>query len=181
MCMEYPLFHGRPSDGSGRLRKEMESYDLLDSLRVDYQRLDHPPAMTMEICAQIEKSLRAAICKNLFLCNRQETDFYLLMMPAGKPFRTKNLSAQLSCSRLSFGKEEDLLSLLDLTPGSVSVLALRNDRENRVRLLFDRDLLSQEWIGCHPCMNTSSLRLKTEDLLSVVLPAMGHEPVFVTL
>ncbi len=167
--------NGRPADVSGRIENEIKTYELLDSLGVGYLRVDHEPAMTMEACLAIDDALGAAMCKNLFLCNRQQTDFYLLLMPGDKPFKTKALSAQLGVSRLSFGNEEKLGELLGLTPGSVTVFGLMNDGVGRVRLLIDSDLLGHEYIGCHPCINTSSLRLKTDDLISKVLPALGHD------
>lgn len=172
---------GRPESAEGRLDKEMRVYDLLDSLGVEYERIDHEPAMTMEICEQIDASLGALICKNLFLCNRQQTDFYLLMMPAEKPFKTKDLSAQIGSSRLSFANAEFMEQFLDITPGSVSVMGLMNDKDRRVRLLIDADVLSEEYVGCHPCINTSSLRLRTADLCDKIIPALSHEPTVVTL
>ncbi len=175
------LYEGRPADGSGRLEKELRSYDLLDALHIRFQRIDHAPAMTMEVCSEIDRSLRAMICKNLFLCNRQETDFYLLMIPAAKPFKTKYLSAQLGVSRLSFARAEYMEKYLDISPGSVSVIGLMNDTDKKVRLVIDRDILKDEYIGCHPCINTSSIRFKTADLLDKLIPAMGHEPAFVEL
>ena len=165
---------GRPKSAEGRLEKEIRVYDLLDALGVEYERIDHEPAMTMEVCEEIDASLGALICKNLFLCNRQQTDFYLLMMPANKPFKTKDLSAQIGSSRLSFANAEYMEKLLDLTPGSVSVMGLMNDREGRVRLLIDEDVLIEEYVGAHPCINTSSLRLKTEDLVEKIIPALMH-------
>ena len=181
------LHHGRPldpngqPDNAGRLEKEIRTYDLLDRLGVEYDRVDHEAAMTMEVCEAIDTALGATICKNLFLCNRQETDFYLLMMPGDKKFKTKDLSKQLGVARLSFANEAYMEEFLDITPGSVSVLGLMNDREGRVRLVIDRDVLEGEWIGCHPCINTSSIRLKTADLRGKVIPAMGHEPTVVSL
>lgn len=172
---------GRPESAEGRLDKEMRVYDLLDSLGVEYERIDHEPAMTMEICEQIDASLGALICKNLFLCNRQQTDFYLLMMPADKPFKTKDLSAQIGSSRLSFATAEFMEEFLDITPGSVSVMGLMNDKDRRVRLLIDADVLKEEYVGCHPCINTSSLRLRTADLREKIIPALAHEPTVVTL
>lgn len=172
---------GRPQNAEGRLDKEMRVYDLLDSLGVEYERIDHEPAMTMEICEQIDASLGALICKNLFLCNRQQTDFYLLMMPAAKPFKTKDLSAQIGSSRLSFGTAEYMERFLDITPGSVSVLGLMNDKEGRVRLLIDADVLKEEYVGAHPCINTSSLRLRISDLRERIIPALAHEPTVVIL
>lgn len=175
------LVLGRPATNEGRLDKEIRVYDLLDRLGVEYRRIDHEPAMTMEICAVIDHVLDATICKNLLLCNRQKTDFYLLMMPGDKPFKTKDLSAQIGSSRLSFADAEFMEQFLDITPGSLSVMGLMNDKDYRVRLLMDEDVTKGEYIGFHPCINTSSLRLKTADLMEKVIPAMGHEPTMVVL
>lgn len=165
----------------GRLEKEMRSYALLDSLGLEYRRVDHEHADTIEACEQVEGLLECKICKNLFLTNRQQTDFYLLVMPGEKPFKTKLLSKQIGSARLSFASPEHMEKYLDITPGSVSILGLMNDKGGAVRLLVDRDLLNEEYFGCHPCINTSSLRLKTADVLEKLLPAMGHEPSFVDL
>lgn len=169
------LEKGRPADISDRLEKEIAVYLFLEKLGVDFLRVDHQPAMTMEICAEIDKVLGAAICKNLFLCNRQQTDFYLLMMPDDKPFKTKNLSQQIGSARLSFAVAEHMEALLNITPGSVSVMGLMNDTENRVTLLIDEDVLKDDFFGCHPCINTSSLKIKTDDLLNKIIPALGNK------
>ena len=175
------LVIGRPATNEGRLDKEIRVYNFLDELGIFYQRIDHEPAMTMEICAQIDKVLDATICKNLLLCNRQKTDFYLLMMPGDKVFKTKELSGQIGSSRLSFADPCFMEQFLDITPGSVSVMGLMNDRDMRVRLLMDEDVAQGEYIGFHPCINTSSLRLRTKDLMEKIIPAMGHEPTIVNL
>ena len=175
------LENGRPADCSGRMDKEIRVYDLLDKLGIEYQRIDHEAAMTMEACAAIDEVLDATICKNLLLCNRQCTNFYLLMIPGNKVFKTSVLSKQIGSSRLSFADAEYMERFLDITPGSVSVLGLMNDHENQVQLLIDEDVLKGEFFGCHPCINTSSLRLKTADLMEKIIPAMGHEPRIVNL
>lgn len=175
------LEKGRPRDSACRLPKELRCYDLLDSLGLEYWRVDHERADTMEVCAQIDKTLGAMICKNLFLCNRQQTDFYLLMIPGDKVFKTKELSHQIGSSRLSFADGLYMEKYLDITPGSVSVLGLMNDRENRVRLLVDADVLKGEFVGCHPCVNTSSLRIRTQDMFGPLLAAMHHTMTVVTL
>ena len=168
------LQFGRPADFSGRLPKEQRCYELLDSLGVEYARVDHEHADTIEACHEIERTLGALICKNLFLTNRQQTEFYLLLMPGDKPFKTKLLSKQIGTARLSFASPEHMERYLDITPGSVSVLGLMNDG-GKVHLVIDRDLLKDEFIGCHPCINTSTLRLRTEDVIGKLLPAVGHE------
>lgn len=175
------LVFGRPATNEGRLEKEIRCYDLLDSLGVEFQRIDHEAAMTMEACAEIDKVLDATICKNLLLCNRQCTAFYLLMIPGDKVFKTSVLSKEIGSSRLSFAKPEYMLEYLDITPGSVSVLGLMNDQDHRVELLMDEDVLKGEYFGCHPCINTSSLRIKTSDLMEKIIPAMDHPARIVTL
>lgn len=172
---------GRPDDCTGRIPQEVRCYDFLDRLGVKYYRADHGAADTMEVCQERAAALKTRICKNLFLCNRQETTFYMLVMPADKPFKTSIVSGQLGVARLHFADERYMTEFLDLHPGSVSILGLMNDREGRVRLLMDRDLREQESFACHPCINTSSLKFKTADLFAKVIPAMGHELAFLEL
>ena len=179
--MALELQKGRPADTTGRLDKEIRTYDLLDRLGVEYDRVDHAPAMTMEDCKEVDEILESMVCKNLFLCNRQETAFYLLMIPDTKVFHTKDLSAQIGSARLSFAKPEYMEKFLDITPGSVSVLGLMNDTEHQVKLLIDEEVLDSEYFGCHPCINTSSLKLYTKDIFETFLPAVHHEPIFVEL
>ena len=169
------LIKGRPANEADRLDKEIRVYDLLDQLGMEYYRTDHEPATTMEVCNDIDKILGTLICKNLFLCNRQKTQFYLLMMPGDKVFKTKDLSQQINSARLSFADEEYMKEYLDITPGSVSIMGLMNDTENHVQLVIDEDVLKGEYVGCHPCINTSSLRVRTADLMEKIIPAMHHE------
>ena len=175
------LLHGRPESAQGRLDKEMRCYDILDSLGIEYERTDHIAAMTMEDCLEIDRVLEVIICKNLFLCNRQKTKFYLLMMPGDKIFKTKDLSSAIGSSRLSFADPSDMEKYLDITPGSVSVLGLMNDKDNHVQLLIDKPVAESHLLGCHPCVNTSSLRMKTEDVMNKFLPAVHHEAIIVDL
>ena len=169
------LFHGRPASSEGRLPREIRTYDYLDQLGIEYQRTDHEFADNMEACYEIDKVLGVVICKNLFLCNRQKTNFYLLMMPGEKKFKTKELSSQINSARLSFADAEDMLKYLDIEPGAVSIMGLMNDHGNTVRLLIDEDVLKDEYVGCHPCVCTSSLKIRTQDILERFLPATGHE------
>ena len=171
---ESELFIGRPEKGS-RTDIEERSYDLLDSLNIDYTRVDHDRAATMDDLAAAEAVLGCGIAKNLFLTNRQQTDFYLLIMPGSKPFKTKYLSAQLGCSRLSFASEEHLTSLLGVKSGSASLLGLMNDKDKKVQLVFDKELLSEAIFGCHPCINTSSIAFETSAIFEKILPALGIE------
>ena len=179
--MELQVYDGRPADTTGREEREDRVYNYLDSLQISYQRTDHEEALTMEDCIRIGEALGCKICKNLFLSNRQQTDFYLLLMPGDKPFKTKELSPQLHTARLSFGTPQQMEEMLDTMPGSASVLGLMNDPDGRVQLVIDRDVIRDEYIGCHPCRNTSSLKVRTADILNVFLPAVHHEPVYVEL
>ena len=175
------LFSGRPASAEGREAKEMAIYDLLDSLGIAYTRVDHDPAATMEDCLAIESVLGTAICKNLFLTNRQHTAYYLLLMPGDKPFRTKDLSAQIGSARLSFADAEEMERLLGTLPGSATVLGLSHDKEREVALLIDRDILTADAIGVHPLVNTASLGIAVSDILKKFLPAVGHTYETVTL
>ena len=175
------LYNGRPDSVDGRLPREVRTYDFLDELGIKYQRTDHERADNMEACNEIDAILGVVICKNLFLCNRQKTSFYLLMMPGDKKFKTKELSSQINSSRLSFATPEDMLKYLDIEPGAVSIMGLMNDKEHAVRLLIDEDVLLGEYIGCHPCVCTSSLKIKTSDIIDTFLPAVGHKPELVHL
>lgn len=168
------LCKGRPESMEGRLEKEGRVYDLLDQLGLEYERVDHEPAMTMEACQEIDEALGATICKNLFLCNRQKTQFYLLMIRGEKVFHTKDISSQIGSARLSFADAAYMEEFLDIMPGAVSVMGLMNDTGNRVRLLVDEDVLKGEFLGCHPCVNTSSLKLCTEDVFGKFLKAVHH-------
>ncbi len=174
-----PLYTSAPT--GDRCAVELASFALLDRLHIPYTRIEHDTADTMEACAAISDALGIRICKNLFLCNRQKTDFYLLTMPEDKPFHTKDLSHQIGSSRLSFAPPEEMEALIGCTPGSASVLGLMHDTKHRVRLLMDREVYEAEWFGCHPCKNDASLRIRTADLLNVFLPHTGHETTVVEL
>ena len=169
------LYDGRPDNEEGRLPREIRTYDFLDKLGIEYKRTDHGRADNMEACNDIDAILGVVICKNLFLCNRQKTAFYLLMMPGDKKFKTKELSSQIGSARLSFADPEDMLKFLDIEPGAVSIMGLMNDKDKQVQLLIDEDVLKGEYLGCHPCVCTSSLKMKTADVIGRFLPAVGHD------
>lgn len=174
--MGLELQHGRPVELAGRMDKEIRTYDFLDELGIKYERVDHEAAETMEACEEIDRVLApAVICKNLFLCNTQKTKFYLLMIKGDKKFKTKEISHQINSPRLSFAPSEYMEEYLDIVPGSVSVLGLMNDKQNKVELLVDEDVLNAKYVGCHPCINTSSLRLLTTDVFGKFLPAVHHD------
>ena len=175
------LYRGRPENTEGRLPREVRTYDFLDELGIEYERTDHEPANNMEACNEIDAILGVIICKNLFLCNRQKTNYYLLMMPGDKKFKTKELSSQINSARLSFADADDMLEYLDIEPGAVSIMGLMNDHGNAVRLLIDEDVFTGEYLGCHPCVCTSSLKMKTADVVEKFLPAVKHNYITVHL
>lgn len=174
------LYTTKP-DGEGRLAVEMAVYDLLDDLDIPYWRLDHDATPSIEACRQVDQRLGIKLCKNLFLCNTQKTRFYLLLMPGEKRFRTKELSKQINSSRLSFGESQDMERLLRVAPGSATVLSLMNDTDKAVQLIIDREILKEPYLGCHPCINTTSLKIKLDDILNKFLPYTGHRPLWVEL
>ena len=175
-----PIFHNARPEGE-LPPQESAAFDLLDMLGIDYDRVSHDAAFNMELCADVSAVLGVSVCKNLFLCNRQKTSFYLLCMPPDKPFHTKDLSAQINSSRLSFAPEDSLWELLHCHPGSATVLGLANDTEHRVQLLLDREVYDAPYMSCHPCICTSTLKLKTSDVLTRLLPHTGHTPSVVDL
>lgn len=174
------LYATKP-ENQDRLPKEMAVYDLLEKLDIPYARIDHEVTATIEDCHDVDKILGIEICKNLFLCNAQKTKFYMLMMPGTKQFKTKDLSSQINSSRLSFAGADFMEEFLDITPGSVSIMGLMNDSNKRVQLLMDKEVVDSEYLGCHPCINTSSLKLKTADVLEKFLPEVGHDAIVVEL
>ena len=176
-----PTLYNTAPAPEGRLLKEMAVYALLEALNIPFVRLDHGPTPSIEACREIDTLLGIEICKNLFLCNAQKTQFYLLMMPGSKPFKTKDLSKQIGSSRLSFAAPEYMQQFLNITPGAVSILGLMNDTQHQVRLLIDREVVSHAYIGCHTCVNTARLKIRTADILEKFLPHTGHEATLVEL
>ena len=170
------LLRGRPKDEGGREQREIRVYDFLDGLGIEFYRVDHERAETMQDCEAIDIALETVMCKNLVLCNRQHTMFYLLMMPANKQFKTKDVSHMINSARLSFAESEYLEKFLDVHPGSVSIMGLMNDKEHNINLLIDKEVIECDFIGCHPCVNTSSLKIRTQDVLEKFLKKTGHTP-----
>lgn len=172
-------YRGKPKDLDKRQEKERKCYEFLEKIGIDYEVVDHEEALDMDKCLEIETVLGVKICKNIMLCNRQETRFFIFMMPGDKKYVTKDVSKKIGMSRLSFAKEEHLKDYLNVTPGSVSVLGLLNDIDNRVELVIDRDVIGQNHIRCHPCVNTSTLKIKTDDFLTRIIPALNKEALII--
>lgn len=175
------VYEGRPKNFSQRVEKEQKVYEVLDTLGIRYERVDHDPVATIEACQEVDQALGIEICKNLFLCNRQKTKYYLLVMPGNKNLQTKELSPQIPSSRLSFASGEDMERLLNVSPGSATIMGLIYDPDNQVQLLVDEEIFTQQYFGCHPCVNTSSMKLQTADILGPFLEAVHHDYIKVTL
>lgn len=174
-----PVYSGRPQKEEDEKKRRV--YDALDALSIPYLRAEHNAAHTIEDCAEIENSLGAPVCKNLLLCNRQKTAFYLLIMPGDKPFKTKDVTAQIQSARLSFAGPEDMERLIGCRPGSASLLGLMFDKDHNVSLLIDDELLKDEYWCFHPCCNTATLKLEQKALLEKFLSMCGHAPRIVKL
>lgn len=181
MSAVYEVRRGCPADTEGRSEKEIKTYDFLDALGIEYFAVDHERTDTMEACAEIDGLLGVEMCKNLFLCNKQRTRFFLLMLPGEKNFRTADFSKQVGSSRVGFADEADMLALLGVYPGAVTLLGLMHDTEKRVSLCVDAELLEKPYLGLHPCVNTSSIRIRTEDAFSALLDALDHRMTVVSL
>ena len=182
MESQVKIYTGRPTEGNeNRTAAETAVYDFLDRTGAAYTTLCHPAAFTMEECEAVRRAIGAHVFKNLFLTNRQQTLFFLLMIPADKPFKTKYLTSQLGCARLSFASSEAMRELLHTAPGAVSPLGLIHDRACRVRLIVDRDLAATDRYACHPCVNTASVALSLTELLERIIPATGHSFTWVDL
>ena len=177
---ETKLFKGRPAEMPCT---EMENrvYDFLDSLNIDYETLKHPAAFTIEECHKIRDIVNVPVFKNLFLTNKQQTQFYLLLMPGEKVFKTKYLSAQIGAARLSFADENHMMKYLGVTPGSVTPMGLINDTNKEIRFLIDEDVKNYPAFACHPCINSASVVMTLKDLTETVIPASGHGIQWVTL
>ena len=173
---------GRPTNNMDMDEAEVKTYDMLDKIGMSYETICHEAVYTMDDCETVEKQLGASICKNLFLCNRQQTQFYLLMLPSDKQFKAKNLSSELGCSRLSFADEQHMVDLLGIHPGAVTPMGVMNDKEKKVQLVIDKDLLtSSEFFGCHPCVNTATIKLNLQEFVEKFVPMTGHNYTIVTL
>lgn len=177
---EYRLFEGRPENDAMSIN-EKTVYDFLDKSGVEYSTLTHPSAFTMEECRKVRDYIQAPVFKNLFLTNKQQTKFYLLVMPAGKAFKTKYLSAQIQGSRLSFASAQFMEHYLGVKPGAVSPLGLIFDRDREVTVLFDNELKCEDKFACHPCVNTASVVMRLSEMIDIIIPFTNHDIKWVDL
>lgn len=158
-----------------------EILNKLKKLNVNYEIKEHDALISMDTYELIQKDMGVTIPKNLFLNTQNHQNFYLLIMPGDKKFKTKELSSQINSSRLSFGSDEKLEEFLKCYKGSTSALGLLFDKENKVKLLIDEDLLNKEYLGFHPCNNSFTVKIKTSDLIEKYLPNINHDFIKVKL
>ena len=149
--------------------KDGRVFEVLEICRIPYEKAEHDPFLTMEDSRRLDERMGVSACKNL-----------LVMMPE-KKFSAKQLIGQDGLPRLSFAGEEELEEYLRLSTGAVSILGLVHDGAHRVRLLVDADVLKTEFFVCHPCINTASLKMRTEDVFGRFLEFTGHRPQIVSL
>lgn len=154
-------------------------YNTLNQLHIPFERVDTDEAITMEDCTSIEKRLNMKMVKTLFLCNRQQTDFYLFITVGSKPFHSKDFSTALNISRVSFAPSKYLETMLGTKIGAATVFSSLLDAENNVRIIFDKDVLSEEWYGCSDGTTTGYMKIRTDDILKTFLPFTNHTPLII--
>ena len=155
--------------------------DYLKNLGIEFSVISHDAAETLEKCAEIEKIIGGKICKNLFLQTTTGSVHYLLMMSSKKKFVTKEVSKLLGSSRLSFASGEKMEEMLGTSSGSLSITSLVFDKEKKVKLAIDRDVISEEYICCHPCDCTATLKIKTSDVTDILIPSLGVAPIIIDI
>ncbi len=153
--------------------------NYLNSISVDYKIIEHSPAATIEECKKIEEILNDTICKNLLLRTTNGSAYYLLILRNDKQFITSRISKLLGSSRLSFASGEEMEILLNTLPGSLSILSLIFDKDKKMKLAIDKDVIENEFFCCHPCDNSATLKIKTTDILNVYLPSLGISPIII--
>lgn len=168
-----------PEDERGAL--ETKVYQELERLNISYERVDNDTVETMEECVEISEKLGAEIRKTIVCCNRQKTEFFLVVLPASKRFDSKLFAAMMRTARVSFASAEDMESLIGLTPGEASVMGILNDPEAKIKVVVDKAVADAEWFACNPGANTTHIRFKTKQLLDTFLPAENHKAEIIML
>lgn len=166
------VHQGAPDDQRQGL--ESQAYDTLKKLGIPFERVDNDAVEAMADCVEISERLGAEIRKTVLLCNRQKTEYHMLIMSADKPFVTKDYSEAVGCARMSFASGDAMVELLGQPPGTASVMGLLNDGDGRVKLLIEESVANEDWFACNPGVNTSHIRFRTKDLVEKLLPAIGH-------
>ncbi|ALJ00204.1 prolyl-tRNA synthetase associated domain-containing protein [Rufibacter tibetensis] len=151
-------------------------YTSLHKLDIPFQRVDTDDAISMEDCIEINRKLNMKMVKTLFLCNRQQSVFYLFVTTGDKPFSSKAFSNALGAARLSFAPEALLNSMLGTSIGAATVYSVLLDRENKVQVVFDEEVASEEWYGCSDGTTTGYMKVKTTHIIHDFLEYASHKP-----
>jgi len=156
-----------------------KTYRALQELHIPFERVDTDEAITMEDCIQINKVLNVKVVKTLFLCNRQQTSFYLFITAGDKPFKTKDFSKALGVSRVSFAPADLMEKMLGTKVGATTVFSALLDKDNAIPVVFDKEVTCEEWYGCTDGTTTCYMKVKTEHILHAFLPYTKHLPLII--
>ncbi len=173
------VFDGAPEDKRGEL--ETKVYAEFKELGIDFKRVDNDEAISMEECVEISNTWGAEIRRTVVVCNRQTTNYYLVVMPADKRFDTKTFAHNMECARVSFASEEDMIKILGVSHGNASVVSILNDKDNMVQVVLDKDVADDEYFACNVGINTTHIMFKTDDLINKFLVKEEHNPKIIEL
>lgn len=165
----------------GHNETQDRAFALLEELNIPFECVENEVVETMEECKELDEALGTEIRKSLLIRNQKKTRYYLVVMPAAKRCNMGDLSWKLGEGKLSFASEQAMMDLLGAHPGSASIMGIINDTEDAVQVVFDQSVTKEEWFGCNTGINTAHLKLKTEDVLKKILPALHHKPMIVSL
>ncbi len=168
-----------PQEFANELEKEV--YGKLNELNISFDRVDNDVVESMEECLEIDKKLGTEIRKTIIVCNEKKTQFYLIVLPSEKRFDSKEFRNKMECSRVSFAKVEDMERVLGVLPGSATVMSVIKDNDNIVQVVIDKEVADEEFFGCNTGANTRHIKIKTKDLIDVILPNLNHEPKIIEL
>lgn len=175
------------SDITGKLPESYKSplqemaYESLEKLHISFERVDTDEAISMEDCIEINQKLDMKMVKTLFLCNRQKTELYLFVTTADKPFKSKDFSNSLGISRLSFAPEELMENILGVKIGAATIFGVLMDKDNLVQVVFDKDVLLEEWYGCSDGTTTGYMKVKTNQIVDNFLSYIKHIPTVIQI
>jgi Ala-tRNA(Pro) deacylase len=156
-------------------------YELLKKLQISFERVNSDEAISMEDCIEINQKLDMKMVKTLFLCNSRKTEFYLFITTSDKPFKAKNFSHALGVSRVSFAPAELMEQILGVKIGAATVFGVLMDKENLVQVVFDKDVLLEEWYGCSDGTTTGYMKVKTKLIVNNFLTYAKHIPTVIEM
>lgn len=168
-----PIQTAPPKEFSSELQRKV--YENFAALDIPFERVDTDPGITMEDCQHISSKIGVRIVKTVFLCNRQQTEFYLYVTSDDKPFVTREFCGALGIPRVSFAPEDKLWELTGVLAGATTILSAALPSASSVHLVMDRDIASGEWFACTDGTATCFVKFRTDDLLRKYLPSTGHD------